>query len=164
MRQRCLRRRRGFLPSRRRQRCVRRKLASPSGLWVQSLSLSFPLPRRTAPFLLPRIALYPQSAWWRGCGGLLGGGGCAVLGTVVCDALMRHCLSDEFEVQHECKLQCPHTFIEVDFGCRLKALPTCTSSAAHLVGLNHTRMHLHLCNLPHISPVSYTHLTLPTKA
>ena len=25
--------------------------------------------------------------------------GCAVLGTVVCDALMRHCLSDEFEVQ-----------------------------------------------------------------
>ena len=77
------------------------------------LSLSFPLPRRTAPFLLPRIALYPQSAWWRACGGLLGGGGCAVLGTVVCDALMRHCLSDEFEVQHECKLQCPHTFIEV---------------------------------------------------
>ena len=61
------------------------------------LSLSFPLPRRTAPFLLPRIALYPQSAWWRGCGGLLGGGGCAVLGTVVCDALMRHCLSDESE-------------------------------------------------------------------
>ena len=42
-----------------------------------------------------------------------GGGGCAVLGTVVCDALMRHCLSDEFEVQHECKLQCPHTFIEM---------------------------------------------------
>ena len=38
------------------------------------LSLSFPLPRRTAPFLLPRIALYPQSAWWRGCGGLLDGG------------------------------------------------------------------------------------------
>ena len=75
------------------------------------LSLSFPLPRRTAPFLLPRIALYPQSAWWRGCGGLLGGGGCAVLGTVVCDALMRHCLSDEFEAQHECKLQCPHPFI-----------------------------------------------------
>ena len=36
MRQRCLRRRRGFLPSRRRQRCVRRGLASPSGLWVQS--------------------------------------------------------------------------------------------------------------------------------
>ena len=35
-----------------------------------------------------------------------------MLGTVVCDALMRHCLSDEFEVQHECKLQCPHTFIE----------------------------------------------------
>ena len=34
-----------------------------------------------------------------------------MLGTVVCDALMRHCLSDEFEVQHECKLQCPHTFI-----------------------------------------------------
>eukprot|EP01045_Picozoa_sp_COSAG04_P009339 COSAG04_NODE_538_length_12896_cov_41.168243_4_plen_183_part_00 len=74
LRQRCLRRRRGFLPSRRRQRCVRRELASPSGLWVQSLSLSFPLPRRTAPFLLPRIALYPQSAWWRGCGGLLDGG------------------------------------------------------------------------------------------
>ena len=38
------------------------------------MSLSFPLPRRTAPFLLPRIALYPQSAWWRGCGGLLDGG------------------------------------------------------------------------------------------
>ena len=56
------------------KRCVRRGLASPSGLWVQSLSLSFPLPRRTAPFLLPRIALYPQSAWWRGCGGLLDGG------------------------------------------------------------------------------------------
>ena len=31
--------------------------------------------------------------------------------TVVCDALLRHCLGDEFEVQHECKLQCPHTFI-----------------------------------------------------
>ena len=35
-----------------------------------------------------------------------------MLGTVVCDALMRHCLSDEIEVQHECKLQCPHTFID----------------------------------------------------
>ena len=34
-----------------------------------------------------------------------------MLGTVVCDALMRHCLSDELEVQHECKLQCQHTFI-----------------------------------------------------
>ena len=28
--------------------------------------------------------------------------------------------------------QCSHNIIEVDFGCRLKALPTCTSSAAHL--------------------------------
>ena len=66
------------------------------------LSLSFPLPRRTAPFLLPRIALYPQSAWWRGCGGLLdggcsgaagGGGGCAA----------RWCvrLGDEIEAEHE---------------------------------------------------------------
>ena len=44
---------------------------------------------------------------------------------MVCDALMRHCLSDEFEVQHECKLQCPHTFVEVDFGCRLKRITVC---------------------------------------
>ena len=76
------------------------------------LSLSFPLPRRTAPFLLPRIALYPQSAWWRGCGGLLGGGGCAVLGTVVCDALMRHCWSDELNALMLYVIQCRHTFID----------------------------------------------------
>ena len=36
-----------------------------------------------------------------------------MLGTVVCDALMRHCLSDEFKVQHGYVLQCQHTFIEV---------------------------------------------------
>ena len=34
-----------------------------------------------------------------------------MLGTVVCDALMRHCLSDEFELQHEYVIQCQHTFI-----------------------------------------------------
>ena len=35
-----------------------------------------------------------------------------MLGTVVCDALMRHCLSDDIETQHEYVLQCQHTFIE----------------------------------------------------
>ena len=33
-------------------------------------------------------------------------------GSVVCDALMRRCLSDEFELQHEYVIQCQHTFIE----------------------------------------------------
>ena len=56
------------------------------------LSLSFPLPRRTAPFLLPRIALYPQSAWCPACGGLLGGGGGGGGGVR---------LSDETQTQHK---------------------------------------------------------------
>ena len=39
-----------------------------------------------------------------------------MLGTVVCDALMRHCLSDEFELQHEYVIQCQHTFIDRQIG------------------------------------------------
>ena len=31
---------------------------------------------------------------------------------MVCDALMRHCLSGEFELQHEYVIQCQHTFID----------------------------------------------------
>jgi len=34
-----------------------------------------------------------------------------VLGTVVCDALMRHCLSDELNALMLYVIQCQHTFI-----------------------------------------------------
>ena len=35
-----------------------------------------------------------------------------MLGTVVCDALMRHCLSDELNALMLYVIQCRHTFIE----------------------------------------------------
>ena len=43
---------------------------------------------------------------------ILGGGGCAVLGTVVWDKLVRHCSSDETGAQYVYVAQWPHTFIE----------------------------------------------------
>ena len=35
-----------------------------------------------------------------------------MLGTVVCDALMRHCLSDELNALMLYVIQCQHTFID----------------------------------------------------
>ena len=52
-----------------------------------------------------------------------------MLGTVVCDALMRHCLSDEFELQHEYVIQCQHTFIRK----KLMAMHAAASESPHAV-------------------------------
>ena len=63
---------------------------------------------------------------WCGC---IESGGCAVLGTVVCDALMRHCLSDEFVLQHEYVLQCQHTFIRKKLNALMHAyMVVCVSA------------------------------------